>query len=59
MTELRKNEIKSLLMQLNAWFGSKFIGQAPAVSLYGLFDTYSDVIFPVSNFQTMFLLFCN
>ncbi|XP_053598322.1 transferrin [Microplitis demolitor] len=46
MTELRKNEIKSLLMQLNAWFGSKFIGQAPAVSLYGLFDTYSDVIFP-------------
>lgn len=48
MTELRRNEITGMLMQLNAWFGSKFIGQAPAISLYGLFDTHLGVIFPVS-----------
>ncbi|XP_044594482.1 transferrin [Cotesia glomerata] len=46
MTELRRNEITGMLMQLNAWFGSKFIGQAPAISLYGFFDTHLGVIFP-------------
>ncbi|XP_034952030.1 transferrin-like isoform X2 [Chelonus insularis] len=45
MTEIRRDEIRSMLMELNVWFGSKFAGQASALSLYGPFDSHRNVIF--------------
>lgn len=49
MTALRSEEIYATLLEIDVLFGKHFPGPAPAFSLYGRYDTVSDVLFPVST----------
>ncbi|KMQ96612.1 transferrin isoform x4 [Lasius niger] len=48
ITDLRRQEIYSMLLEMDKLFGKKFNGQTPAFSLYGPYDGNHDLIFPVS-----------
>ncbi|XP_043790725.1 transferrin isoform X3 [Apis laboriosa] len=46
MTELRRNEIYSMLLEMDKLFGSTFKGRTPAFSMYGIYDSNESIIFP-------------
>ncbi|XP_031843112.1 transferrin 3 isoform X2 [Nomia melanderi] len=45
LTDLRREEIYSMLLEMNDLFGNTFKDQVPSFSMYGLYDTNSNVIF--------------
>lgn len=45
-TSLRREEIYSMLLEMDQLFGVSFKGQTPAFSLYGIYDFNRSVIFP-------------
>lgn len=47
MTELRQEEIYSMLLEMDKLFGSTFKGRTPAFSMYGIYDSNQSIIFPV------------
>ncbi|XP_043790727.1 transferrin isoform X5 [Apis laboriosa] len=47
MTELRRNEIYSMLLEMDKLFGSTFKGRTPAFSMYGIYDSNESIIFPI------------
>lgn len=47
MTELRRDEIYSMLLEMDKLFGSTFKGRTPAFSMYGIYDSNESIIFPV------------
>lgn len=47
MTEMRREEIYSMLLQMDKLFGSAFKGETPAFSMYGIYDSNRSIIFPV------------
>lgn len=48
ITDLRREEIYSMLLEMDKIFGRKFNGQAPTFLLYGPYEDNQGVIFPVS-----------
>ncbi|KAF7381560.1 hypothetical protein HZH66_013954 [Vespula vulgaris] len=49
ITDLRYNEIYSMLLSMDQLFGTNTKGYTSAFSLYGTYDDHQNVIFPVSN----------
>lgn len=48
ITDLRRQEIYTMLLEMDKIFGRKFNGQAPTFLLYGPYEENHGVIFPVS-----------
>ncbi|XP_076758710.1 transferrin 3 isoform X1 [Xylocopa sonorina] len=46
MTDLRREEIYSMLLEMDKLFGSSFNGETPAFSMYGIYDSNHSIIFP-------------
>lgn len=46
ITDLRRQEIYSMLLEMDRLFGKTYSGQTPAFSLYGPFDDNHGIIFP-------------
>lgn len=46
ITDLRREEINSMLLEMDKLFGHTFKGQTPAFSMYGVYDTNRSIIFP-------------
>ncbi|CAD1475639.1 unnamed protein product, partial [Heterotrigona itama] len=46
MTDLRREEIYSMLLEMDKLFGSSFKGPTPAFSMYGMYDSNRSIIFP-------------
>lgn len=46
MTDLRREEIYSMLLEMDQLFGQTFKGQTPAFSMYGIYESNHSVIFP-------------
>lgn len=47
MTDLRREEIYSMLLEMDKLFGSSFKGRTPVFSMYGIYDSNQSIIFPV------------
>ncbi|KAK9295653.1 hypothetical protein QLX08_010079 [Tetragonisca angustula] len=46
ITDLRREEIYSMLLEMDKLFGSSFKGPTPAFSMYGIYDSNRSIIFP-------------
>ncbi|CAK9808394.1 unnamed protein product [Anthophora quadrimaculata] len=46
MTDLRREEIYSMLLEMDKLFGVTFQGETPAFSMYGMYDSNRSIIFP-------------
>ncbi|XP_029047625.1 transferrin isoform X1 [Osmia bicornis bicornis] len=46
ITDLRREEIYTMLLEMDKLFGNTFKGQTPAFSMYGIYDTNHSIIFP-------------
>ncbi|KZC12392.1 Transferrin [Dufourea novaeangliae] len=51
LTDLRHEEIYSMLLEMDDLFGNTFKGTVPSFSMYGLYDSNHSVIFPVRNYR--------
>ncbi|KOX73093.1 Transferrin [Melipona quadrifasciata] len=47
ITDLRREEIYSMLLEMDKLFGSSFKGPTPVFSMYGIYDSNRSIIFPV------------
>ena len=56
MTELRREEIYSALLQLDVMFGKRVDDQTSAFSLYGPYDSNHDIIFSVRTEELVKIL---
>lgn len=59
ITELKRQEIYTMLLEMDKIFGRKFNGQAPTFLLYGPYEDNHGVIFPVSQIQSGFIASTN
>jgi len=55
ITNLRRQEIYTMLLEMDKIFGRKFNGQAPTFLLYGPYEDNHGVIFPVSWIRISFI----
>ncbi|KAK1120049.1 hypothetical protein K0M31_012778 [Melipona bicolor] len=46
ITDLRREEIYSMLLEMDKLFGSSFKGPTPVFSMYGIYDSNRSIIFP-------------
>jgi len=51
VTEIRRRDIYSMLVEMDKLFGKRFNGETPAFSLYGPYEGKLGIIFPVSSRQ--------
>lgn len=47
ITDVRREEIYSMLLEMDKLFGITFKGPTPAFSMYGIYDSNHSIIFPV------------
>ncbi|XP_076395168.1 transferrin 3 isoform X3 [Megachile rotundata] len=47
ITDLRQEEIYTMLLEMDKLFGNSFKGQTPAFSMYGMYDSNHSIIFPL------------
>ncbi|XP_043526669.1 transferrin isoform X3 [Frieseomelitta varia] len=59
ITDLRREEIYSMLLEMDKLFGSSFKGPTPAFSMYGIYDSNHSIIFPKQRCSHVHLYKCH